>query len=103
MADEAARAAPPEWRNALAEAQPDLAAADGSPLPEAIARLAAVPNALKAEQSRRPLPDCLQLSRQLEHAHCLGFRIEPKSLFAIIDNEPPGGLHVRAGMVEPAL
>jgi len=53
MTDEPAQPAPPEWLNALAEGQADLAAGDGSPLPEARARLAAVQEALKAEQARR--------------------------------------------------
>ncbi|MEJ0045149.1 MAG: hypothetical protein WDN04_02665 [Rhodospirillales bacterium] len=53
MTDEPARPAPPEWLEALAEGQADLAAGDGSPLAEARARLAAVQDKLKAEQARR--------------------------------------------------
>jgi hypothetical protein len=53
MTDETAHPTPPEWLKALAEGQANIAAGDGSPLPEARARLAAVQEALKAEQARR--------------------------------------------------
>jgi hypothetical protein len=53
MADETGRPAPPEWLDALAEGQADIAADDSSPLSEARARLAVLQDALKAEQARR--------------------------------------------------
>ena len=53
VADETAQPAPPEWFDALAEGRAHLATGDATPWTEARARLAALQDALKAEQARR--------------------------------------------------
>jgi hypothetical protein len=53
MANEPPQSAPPEWLEALAEGQADLATGDATPWPEARARLTALQDELKAKQARR--------------------------------------------------
>jgi hypothetical protein len=53
MANEPPQSAPPEWLEALAEGQADLATGDATPWPRARARLTALQDELKAKQARR--------------------------------------------------